>query len=314
MKANESHDIFFSYSRHDEALARVIVDILKAEGFTVWWDQDIEPDEPWAETIEKRLFGAKLVVVGWSPTAVASEAVREEARWAKNHGTLLQIFLRVCNPPLFFGERQIINMESWFNENNWEPIEKAIKYVRTILSNKSQLTLARESGLIGLFSQIKHARKALGEEWFRIIPIVGHKGIRVASSPTELQEIPVGSRVKLVFDIDRPSRICVLTIDSTGIASLDQYLQKEKALILPSGKSEFFGPPDQPLEVQPPIGLAITVAFLIEGPLKLDIEDVVKNKQVTPARLHQLLELISNSSPESCKVAPVFYSVSKPLK
>jgi len=104
-------DIFISYKRGPDAdLVEGVVQSLRANGFSVWWDRDIPARAAWEETIETELRKAHVVVVCWSPGAVASENVKSEARWAKERGKLLQTFVAPCEPPLFFGEHQGIQI------------------------------------------------------------------------------------------------------------------------------------------------------------------------------------------------------------
>jgi eukaryotic-like serine/threonine-protein kinase len=106
-------DVFVSYKRDDMAAVSHLVEALRAEGLDVWWDLDIPPDAAWEQTIERQLSTARVVVVAWSSAAVASENVRAEARWARHRGRLLQVFLEACEPPLFFGERQGVDLKGW---------------------------------------------------------------------------------------------------------------------------------------------------------------------------------------------------------
>ena len=106
-------DVFISYKRENLAAVGRLVEALRAEGVGVWWDQDIPPNAAWEATIEAALTGAKLVIVAWSPAAVASENVKAEARWARGQGRLLQVFVEPCDPPLFFGERQGVDLRGW---------------------------------------------------------------------------------------------------------------------------------------------------------------------------------------------------------
>ena len=48
-------DIFISYSRDDQAVARQYADALKAEGFSVWWDTELRPGESFDAVIEQAL-------------------------------------------------------------------------------------------------------------------------------------------------------------------------------------------------------------------------------------------------------------------
>lgn len=106
-------DVFLSYKREDAARVRKLVAALRQCGLDVWWDQDIPPTAPWEATIEKALSEAKAVIVCWSPTSVASENVRSEARVAREDGRLIQVFVKASTPPLFFGERQGVNLTKW---------------------------------------------------------------------------------------------------------------------------------------------------------------------------------------------------------
>src|SRR5271163_1515142 len=106
-------EVFVSYKRENLTAVGRLVEALRAEGVGVWWDQDIAPNAAWEATIERQLAAAKLVIVAWSPAAVASENVKAEARWARQQGRLLQVFVEACEPPLFFGERQGIDLKHW---------------------------------------------------------------------------------------------------------------------------------------------------------------------------------------------------------
>jgi len=106
-------DVFVSYKRENLTAVGRLVEALRAEGIGVWWDQDIPPNAAWEATIEAALAAAKLVIVAWSPAAVASDNVKAEARWARGQGRLLQVFVEPCEPPLFFGERQGVDLNGW---------------------------------------------------------------------------------------------------------------------------------------------------------------------------------------------------------
>src|SRR5437762_5112665 len=106
-------DVFISYKREDAARVRKLVAALREAGLDVWWDEDIPPSAPWEATIEQALADAKAVIVCWSPASVASENVRSEARVAREDGRLIQVFVKPSSPPLFFGERQGVDLSRW---------------------------------------------------------------------------------------------------------------------------------------------------------------------------------------------------------
>jgi TolB-like protein/tetratricopeptide (TPR) repeat protein len=123
-------DLFVSYKREDAARVRKLVAALRDAGLDVWWDEDIPPSAPWEATIERMLAGAKAVIVCWSPDAVASENVRSEARVAREDGRLIQVFMRPCSPPLFFGERQGIDLSGWRGKPEDPRIAKIVECAR----------------------------------------------------------------------------------------------------------------------------------------------------------------------------------------
>jgi adenylate cyclase len=123
-------DIFVSYKRENLAAVGRLVEALRAEGVGVWWDQDIPPNAPWEATIETALAAAKLVIVAWSPASVASENVKAEARWARTQGRLVQVFVEACEPPLFFGERQGVDLKGWSGAATDPAFRTLVKAVR----------------------------------------------------------------------------------------------------------------------------------------------------------------------------------------
>jgi len=102
--------VFVSYARADKGQVTKLIAALRKMGFDPWWDDDIPAGAGWEETIERALADAQAVIVCWSPTSVASENVRAEARVGRAHGRLVQVFIGACEPPLFFGERQGIEL------------------------------------------------------------------------------------------------------------------------------------------------------------------------------------------------------------
>jgi hypothetical protein len=105
--------VFMSYKRENLKTVQPLVRALRARAVEVWWDQDIAPDAPWEATIEREHALAKVVIVAWSKAAVASENVKAEARLARSQGKLIQVFVEACELPMFFGERQGLNLVGW---------------------------------------------------------------------------------------------------------------------------------------------------------------------------------------------------------
>jgi hypothetical protein len=106
-------DIFLSYARHDQSIARMFADSLVAEGFTVWWDASLRSGETFDEVIEKELRHAKAVVVLWSPRSVASRWVRAEATLADRRNKLVPAIIEECDRPIIFELTHAADLCDW---------------------------------------------------------------------------------------------------------------------------------------------------------------------------------------------------------
>jgi len=106
-------DVFISYARPDEAVARRVAKSLEAAGLDLWWDADLPAHRAYAEVIERNLADAKAVVVLWSKSAVGSQWVRAEADFARNADKLVQAQLDGSLPPMPFNQIQCADLKGW---------------------------------------------------------------------------------------------------------------------------------------------------------------------------------------------------------
>jgi tetratricopeptide (TPR) repeat protein len=128
-------DVFLSYKRENLAEAARLCERLRAANLDVWWDRDIPAAAPWEASIEKALGEARVVLVCWSRAAVASENVKSEARWARERGRLIQIFVEPCDPPLFFGERQGVDLTGWSGDRADPRFKQVVTAIRERLQS-----------------------------------------------------------------------------------------------------------------------------------------------------------------------------------
>src|SRR5262245_1673971 len=70
-------DIFFSYSSADRERVRPIRDALVAQGFEVFWDQQVPAGMDWDTWIRQHLTKSKCAMAFWSATSVSSDKVTE---------------------------------------------------------------------------------------------------------------------------------------------------------------------------------------------------------------------------------------------
>ena len=66
-------DVFVSYKAEDRKRVKPLVEALQAEGFSVWWDEQIGGGAAWRSAIESELNAAKCVIVIWSNRSVGPD-------------------------------------------------------------------------------------------------------------------------------------------------------------------------------------------------------------------------------------------------
>jgi TIR domain len=100
-------DIFISYSKQDQADARLLAAYLESEGWSVWWDTNLVVGDAYRDEIMKQLAAARAVIVLWTMNSIKSDFVRAEAGRAKADGKLIPVKKRdvaYADIPLPFGE------------------------------------------------------------------------------------------------------------------------------------------------------------------------------------------------------------------
>ena len=102
--------VFVSYSREDRARAMPIIQMIEEAGFSTWWDGLLAGGERYSHATEEALNGAKAVVVLWSKASVQSHWVHDEATRGRDRGALVPLSLDGSEPPLGFGQFQVINL------------------------------------------------------------------------------------------------------------------------------------------------------------------------------------------------------------
>ncbi|MBX9776954.1 MAG: toll/interleukin-1 receptor domain-containing protein [Xanthobacteraceae bacterium] len=138
--------IFISYKREDGGRVAQIVDGLRAEGLEVWWDRDIEPAQPWDETVATRLPDADCVVAVWSTLSVNAPWVKEEAGAGKQRGILVPALIHDVEPPLGFGLIQAADLRFWKGDRADEKWRAFVATVRKALRGEPIALLAMPVG------------------------------------------------------------------------------------------------------------------------------------------------------------------------
>src|SRR6186713_407573 len=106
-------DVFLSYCREDQPVARRFAEGLERDGFSVWWDQSLSAGESFDKVTEKALKDARAVVVLWSKRSVESRWVRSEATLADRYGTLVPVTIEECDRPVMFELTHTADLANW---------------------------------------------------------------------------------------------------------------------------------------------------------------------------------------------------------
>ncbi len=106
-------DVFVSYARSDKARVAPVVAALEAQGWSVWWDPEIEAGQQFDDQIEAELDAAKAVLVVWTPTSAASRWVRGEAREAADRGVLVPVRFDAARLPMDVRAIHTTDLDGW---------------------------------------------------------------------------------------------------------------------------------------------------------------------------------------------------------
>jgi len=106
-------DIFISYKREEQAIARKLANALESEGWRVWWDPKLRAGERFNDVIEKALNEATCVIVLWSKHSVESQYVKHEANYALKRNKLVPVMIEEVELPFRFEDLHTPSLFEW---------------------------------------------------------------------------------------------------------------------------------------------------------------------------------------------------------
>ncbi len=74
--------VFISYKREEAERARPLRNALLKKGLEVFWDEDLQNGQAWAEELDRAVRDAACIIVLWSERSASSQWVRHEASQA----------------------------------------------------------------------------------------------------------------------------------------------------------------------------------------------------------------------------------------
>ena len=193
-------DIFLSYSREDQPVARRYAETLAAQGFEVWWDTALRGGEAYDQVTEKALKEAKAVLVLWSKTSVESRWVRSEATLADRNKTLLPVMIEPCDRPIMFELTQTADLTHWqgaSNDRAW----------LAVLADLRRLVESRKASQTSLSAPLQRAAASGGpaKPAILILPFVNMSGDQ------EQEYFSDGVTEDIITDLGRVSALSVVS-------------------------------------------------------------------------------------------------------
>jgi tetratricopeptide (TPR) repeat protein len=125
-------DIFISYKREEQPIARKLADALEKEGFSVWWDPKLRAGEHFDDVIEKALSEAKCVIVIWSKYSVESPYVKDEATYALNRNKLVPVMTEQVGLPFRFEGVHTPRLVGWDGSRDFPEFRRLVDDISTI--------------------------------------------------------------------------------------------------------------------------------------------------------------------------------------
>jgi hypothetical protein len=114
-------DIFVSYKREDRDRVEQLAHALEAEGFSVWWDPELQIGQSYAASIREELNQARAVVPVWTSLSVHSDWVQEEATQGKRRGILFPVRMEAVDPPIGFTMVETADLSDWIGGDASHP-------------------------------------------------------------------------------------------------------------------------------------------------------------------------------------------------
>jgi len=157
-------DIFFSYSSADRDRVRPIRDALVAQGFEVFWDQQVPSGMDWDTWIRQHLAKSRCAMAFWSATSVSSDNVRHEATVAKQQGKLISVLLEPLTAeqfPMGLYAQQAANLSGWngdYGHDEWRKFRREFEAKLTPLWVRRQID-ELEAELVGERSRREGAER-----------------------------------------------------------------------------------------------------------------------------------------------------------
>ena len=126
-------EVFISYARSTAARAQAAAAALRAQGYSVWIDEDLPAHRNFTAAIAEELAASRAALVLWSADAAASEWVLSEANRARTERKLVQARLDAADLPMPFDQLQCVDLTGWTGGTDHAAWAKVLASIETLV-------------------------------------------------------------------------------------------------------------------------------------------------------------------------------------
>ena len=150
-------DIFISYKREEQPIAKRLADALEKKGWSVWWDPKLRAGEHFDDAIEKALKESRCILVVWSKLSVKSRYVKDEATYALNRNKLVPITIEEVDLPFRFEGIQAGQLIDWDGSDSSPGFQKLVADISVIIGEPTleEMMRARQKKFDELSAKMK---------------------------------------------------------------------------------------------------------------------------------------------------------------
>lgn len=205
-------DIFISYKREDQPVARRLADALEKEGWSVWWDPKLRAGAHYDDVIEKALRESKCVIVIWSELSVSSRYVRDEATYALEHEKLVPVAVDNVPLPLRFRGVQTMSLVQWDGSKDSPQFRRLVTDISVILCQRVKRTGETPSASVAV--NWDETRQAGRTRWTAISKMRLLWGLGGVALVFVITILVTWSLPQEEGDLERPSKAQIATTET----------------------------------------------------------------------------------------------------
>ncbi len=126
-------NVFISFKTEEREAARLLKDALSAEGFGVWWQEEIQCGQEWHGEIDTAIASAGCIVVLWSARAMNSPWVCHEASQAIARAVYAPARLEPIEIESPYDRLQATDLIRWDGNPNHHGFQGVLKRVKELI-------------------------------------------------------------------------------------------------------------------------------------------------------------------------------------